>query len=65
MEMPENIRSAALININVGLSTAPSPQFEVKGKLECRIKPVICYLHLIRSLVSKVELKESGNNSGP
>lgn len=53
----KSIRNTTMININIGLYTAPPLQFEVKGKLEWRIKPLICYLHLIWSLVSKVELK--------
>lgn len=60
----KSIRNTIMININIGLNTTPPPQFEVKGKLECRIKPLICYLHLIWSLVSKVELKGQRNNSG-
>lgn len=43
----KSIRNTTMININVGLNGSPPPQFEVKRKLECRIKPLICYLHLI------------------
>ena len=56
----KSIRNTTMININIGPNITPLPQFEVKGKLECRIKPLICYLHLIWSVVSKVKLKGNG-----